>query len=114
MVSNVCRLFETLKRLYLHVKILDCDSWFSNSSKSIDVYILTVSENDKGRYIWPETIAGHKVELPCNIRSDSETSSTVTNTCSNNGTWVDLNTSKCPYTSEITRILQQFSKVGDS
>lgn len=75
----------------------------------------SVTNNDKGHYSWPQTIAGHKVDLPCEIGrvngADPSQLRSATHHCSLNGSWIELNTDNCPYVSHVTRILQQFSKV---
>lgn len=76
-------------------------------------YCQTVTTtNNKGSYTWPRTVVNYTVSLTCEsvqLNSDLETASYF---CNENGTWTNLNTSVCPYTSETTKILEQFSKVN--
>lgn len=76
---------------------------------------LSVTDNDKGHYSWPQTISGHRVDLPCEISrandSDPVQLRLASHQCSQNGSWAELNTDNCPYVSPVTRILQRFSKV---
>lgn len=82
----------------------------SNRRTDGNFFFFSVTENDKGRYTWPETISGHKVNLPCELE-DKKVFPYATHSCSINGTWVELDTSNCAYTSNITRILQESSRV---
>jgi G protein-coupled receptor 125 len=74
-----------------------------------------VTSNNKGVYTWPKTVVGNTVELQCEgeqltgmgyrplLRAQY--------TCTEAGVWEGLNTTVCPYVSETTKILEQFSKV---
>lgn len=75
--------------------------------------ILTTSDN-KGTYKWPQTIANNTLLMPCASMQQNNDILTqeATYTCSDNGTWTNLDTSKCGYISETTKILEQFSKVN--
>lgn len=68
----------------------------------------SVTKDNKGQYFWPKTVAGHVVELPC----ESEISIGIARyNCTLGANWHNLNTSLCSFTSETTRILQQYAKV---
>lgn len=69
-----------------------------------------MSTDNKGIYIWPKTVVGNTVELPCTVEGETGPAKAV-NTCSMEGKWQNLDTSSCPYISETTRLLQQFAQV---
>lgn len=75
---------------------------------------ITTSVNNKGSYMWPRTVVNHTVAVPCeSINLSTNTSQQrATYFCSLTGEWIDLNTSKCSYISDTTKILEQFSKVN--
>ncbi|KAL3277199.1 hypothetical protein HHI36_012550 [Cryptolaemus montrouzieri] len=96
-----------------------------NYSRSVDVYVITnetkycpldVTSNNKGTYTWPGSIVNNTVSITCESLNLSLNVSEqkVHYYCSINGTWENLNTSACPYVSEPTKILQQFSRVNTS
>ncbi|XP_065226390.1 adhesion G protein-coupled receptor A3 isoform X2 [Planococcus citri] len=94
---------------------------YVNKSSSITVVVIskrttycdiTVTDTNKGRYIWPETVSGRKVSLPCELEEKNQPFPYATYFCASNATWFDLNTSNCPYMSNITRILQESSKMN--
>uniref|UniRef100_A0A1B6D4N5 Ig-like domain-containing protein n=2 Tax=Clastoptera arizonana TaxID=38151 RepID=A0A1B6D4N5_9HEMI len=72
---------------------------------------LIVTNNNKGVYNWPKTVLGNTVELQCTQESEIGYNK-ATYTCSDEGKWQDLNTSNCPYSNEVTRVLEQYSKVN--
>lgn len=77
---------------------------------------ITKTNGNKGSYIWPKTIVNHTVVLPCKFMSDyyNSTYQTASYFCSENGTWQNLDTARCYYISDTTRILEGFSKVNSS
>lgn len=89
-----------------------------NHSSTVSVTVISnttkycksvVTEDNKGQYSWPETVAGHVVELPC----QSEIGLGVARyNCTLSAFWHNLNTSLCAYISETTRILQQYAKMN--
>lgn len=96
-----------------------------NHSTAITVIVLSddskycsemVTRNNKGVYFWPKTIVGFTVDLPC----EGEQPTTALNmieprasySCNESGYWENLNTTQCPYISETTKILEQFSRVN--
>ncbi|XP_017780514.1 PREDICTED: adhesion G protein-coupled receptor A3 [Nicrophorus vespilloides] len=94
-----------------------------NHSRGISVVVIsnetkycpiTTTVNNKGNYIWPRTVVNNSVALPCeSIQLTSEVSQQKANYfCSTKGYWENLNTTKCPYISDTTKILEQFSKVN--
>lgn len=96
-----------------------------NHSTAISVIVLSDDskycpqvnlKNNKGIYYWPKTIVGFTVDLPCTIKQPSIVGNKVephaSYTCNEEGSWQNLNTSHCPYVSETTRILEQFSQVN--
>lgn len=70
--------------------------------------------NNKGTYIWPRTVVNYTVTIPCeSIQLNRDIShQQAAHFCSLSGDWMNLNTSRCAYTSETTKILEQFSKVN--
>lgn len=97
----------------------------ANHSKSLTITVISeetqycpikVTLNNKGTYNWPKTIFNNTVTLPCqSLHLNYELSSQrASYFCSNSGNWTNLNTSLCSYTSDTTKILEQFSKVNSS
>lgn len=76
----------------------------SNTTKYCDI---SITNNNKGLYTWPKTITGYTVEIPCQVNENMN----AFHVCNLSGQWGNVNTSLCAYVSEITRILEQFSKV---
>ncbi|CAG9860489.1 unnamed protein product [Phyllotreta striolata] len=97
----------------------------SDRSKSISVIVITnttrfcpisTTKTNKGTYNWPRTVVNHTVDLPCespNLNYDVS-QQRASYTCTETGIWAGLNTSTCPYVSDTTRILRQFSEVSES
>ncbi|XP_060525935.1 adhesion G protein-coupled receptor A3 isoform X2 [Cylas formicarius] len=96
-----------------------------NHSKSITIVVIsddtvfcptTTTQNNKGTYVWPKTISNNTAELPCESLNlyYNESEQRASYSCSPNGTWQLLNTSRCSYVSDNTKILQQFSRVNSS
>lgn len=94
-----------------------------NHSKGITVIVISddtrycpteVTSNNKGSYTWPRTIVNNTVTMPCeSLQLNGDTAlQKASYFCSLEGQWEHLNTSNCPYTSDTTKILEQFSKVN--
>lgn len=94
-----------------------------NYSKSISLFVISngtkycpsiVTNNNKGTYVWPRTMLDTLVEQQCQGQPYGGLYhiAYVQQYCSEIGTWVGLNTTSCPYISDITKILEQFSKVN--
>ncbi|XP_076258665.1 remoulade isoform X2 [Rhynchophorus ferrugineus] len=118
----------TIKHLKsIHTGIWSCvfTSIQGNHSKNISVLVISESTRycsirttvgNKGTYVWPKTVINNTVTVPCeslNLNYDASLQ-TASYSCSNNGTWRDLDTSRCAYISDTTKILEQFSKVNSS
>ncbi|XP_063912971.1 adhesion G protein-coupled receptor A3 isoform X1 [Zophobas morio] len=96
-----------------------------NYSKGIMVVVIsddteycpiTVTTDNKGSYTWPRTVVNYTATVPCqsvNLNYDV-TVQKASFFCSEEGQWENLNTSMCSYTSETTKIFEQFSKVNSS
>ncbi|XP_053950109.1 adhesion G protein-coupled receptor A3 isoform X1 [Anastrepha ludens] len=104
-----------------HSGMWDCtlNSQQANLSKAIAVVVIakdtqycqaTVIHTNKGTYYWPQAIRGEKVSLACADNEDEKLLATYY--CNQNGEWDNLETSSCPFVSETTRILEQFSKMN--
>ncbi|XP_018330847.1 adhesion G protein-coupled receptor A3-like [Agrilus planipennis] len=83
-------------------------------SKNSQFCEMTTTLTNKGNYYWPKTLTNNTVYLPCefiqvNVKVSEQQASYY---CSSEGQWENLNTSNCTYTSEITRTLEQFSKLN--
>lgn len=97
-----------------------------NESRKIQVVVIsakgeicprTVTVNNKGQYLWPETLAGITVEMDCAGTPSAGLGYQDAHayyTCNSYGTWENLNTSACPYVSEVTKVLEQFAKTNFS
>ncbi|XP_076297775.1 remoulade [Lasioglossum baleicum] len=95
-----------------------------NRTKSISVIVisdqtrycpLAVTKNNKGVYTWPKTVVGWRAELPCegnHFLGSMQMPSKAFYHCNSTGYWEDLNTELCPYISQTTKSLEQFSKVN--
>lgn len=96
-----------------------------NHSTAISVIVLSENsqycpqidtKNNKGIYHWPKTFVGFTVDLPCATKQPvivgNKAEPRALHTCKETGIWENLNTSHCPYVSETTRILEQFSQVN--
>ncbi|KAJ9596478.1 hypothetical protein L9F63_012517 [Diploptera punctata] len=92
-----------------------------NQTQTISVIVIsndtqycpqTVSSDNKGMYTWPKTVVGNTVELQCESVVVNKPPARAQYTCSQYGTWHNLNTSLCPYVSDTTKILEQFAKVN--
>ncbi|XP_052121111.1 adhesion G protein-coupled receptor A3 [Frankliniella occidentalis] len=94
----------------------------ANHSRTVSVIVIsqktvycpqTVTRSNKGTYVWPQTVVGFSAELPCEaIGFNSFHKHSAFYECSSEGRWQSLNTSLCPYASETTRLLQDFSKMN--
>ncbi|KAK3928787.1 Adhesion G protein-coupled receptor A2 [Frankliniella fusca] len=94
----------------------------ANHSRTVSVIVIsqktvycpqTVTRSNKGTYVWPQTVVGFTAELPCEAFDfNSVSKHSAFYECSNEGKWQSLNTSLCPYASETTRLLQDFSKMN--
>lgn len=104
-----------------HSGMWDCtlNSQQANLSKAIAVVVIakdttycnaTVVRTNKGTYYWPQAIRGEFVSQACAENEDQKL--VVTYYCNKNGEWENLETSSCPFVSETTRILEQFSKMN--
>lgn len=70
-----------------------------------------ITRSNKGTYSWPKTIRGRTVNLPCQF--DGGPGIFASYTCSKfGGKWEGLNISYCPFVSEATRLLEQFTKLN--
>jgi G protein-coupled receptor 125 len=110
-----------------HTGIWNCllISMQGNHSKGITIVVIsddteycpiTVSSNNKGTYTWPRTVVNYTATVPCeslNLSYDVSLQK-ASYFCSEDGQWENLNTSMCSYTSDTTKILEQFSKVNSS
>lgn len=74
----------------------------------------TVTSNNKGTYNWPRTVVNNTVTVTCeslNHNYDVRPQS-ASYTCTQDGAWSLLNTSNCQYTSDTTKILQQYAMIN--
>ncbi|XP_055910342.1 adhesion G protein-coupled receptor A3 [Eupeodes corollae] len=104
-----------------HTGLWDCRLRSQQANLSRTIAVMVISEktkycpslevyNNKGKYFWPRTIRGQLVRQPC--LGEALTESHATYFCNDNGEWMDLNTSLCPFISENTRILERFAEVN--
>lgn len=113
------------KLIQNHTGIWSCQlpSHQSNYSKEITVIVIsndtkycpmTTTSDNKGTYTWPRSVVNHVVTITCeslqlNRNVDEQKASYF---CTESEKWKNLNTSMCSYTSDVTKILEQFSKVN--
>ncbi|CAA9999088.1 unnamed protein product [Nesidiocoris tenuis] len=83
---------------------------FTRNSSNTRPINSKMTKDNKGEYFWPETIAGHVVELPCAV--DSGFGFVARNNCTLAAHWLGANTTVCTFVSETTRILQQYAMDG--
>lgn len=94
-----------------------------NHSKSISIMVISdetkycpieTTNNNKGSYMWPRTVVNYTVSITCeSLQLNNNISiQKASHFCSKQGKWINLDTSKCGYVSETTKILEQFSKVN--
>lgn len=94
-----------------------------NESKRITILVIsneteycqgTQTTNNKGTYYWPKTVVNNTVSLPCeSIQQTNDVPlQRASYFCSPAKKWEFLNTSKCSFISDTTKILEQFSKVN--
>ncbi|XP_039283011.1 adhesion G protein-coupled receptor A3 [Nilaparvata lugens] len=103
----------------------DCHLTSSVANQSTSVAIVVITEathycpitttsSNRGFYVWPKTIANNVVELPCAVPTDGDEDGAARHTCNETGHWSTLDTSACPFYSEVTRTLYQFSQMNTS
>lgn len=108
-----------------HTGIWNCSLISNRGSQSRGIAIIVISEDtrycpievtvdNKGTYTWPRTVVNFTVTMTCehiklNVNAAEQKASYF---CSSNGQWQNLNTSACTYTSETTRIFEQYSKAN--
>lgn len=106
-----------------------------NHTQTVSIYVIAhdtnycpinVTHDNRGMYWWPRTVAGVPVELPCSssrptISSRQQGTASrglvlsllnkpqAIHFCSEDGTWRRLDTSRCPFVSETTKILERFA-----
>lgn len=104
-----------------HSGIWDCRlrSLQANLSHSIAVIVISnetqyceskVTSGNKGKYVWPQTVRGRWVRLPC--AGEGPPNVFAAYECLDSGNWESLNTNDCPFITETTKVLEQFSKVN--
>ena len=97
------------------------ESLGGNVSKSVNVVVLAedtgycspvVMDTSRGRYSWPRTLAGVVQVLPCVVSSLSHLKTSAARyTCDVSAVWTDLDVSRCSYISQMTRDLENMSRV---
>lgn len=108
-----------------HTGIWSCQLPSSHTNYSKEVTIIAISNDtkycpmtttsdNKGTYTWPRSVVSHLVTVTCeslqlNRNVDEQKASYF---CSESEKWERLNTSNCSYTADVTKILEQFSKVN--
>jgi hypothetical protein len=87
----------------------------SASGSSSQYCPLSVTESNRGRYLWPRTLAGVEQELECTVADVKQLRSAVVRAkrlCDVGGRWSEPNVSQCGYTSQTTRRLEELSFVS--
>ncbi|XP_034243765.1 adhesion G protein-coupled receptor A3 [Thrips palmi] len=94
----------------------------ANHSRTVSVIVISaktkycpqiVTRNNKGVYVWPQTVVGFSAELPCEATDfDNIQEQHAYHACDSEGKWHSLNTSLCPYSSRTTRLLQDFLRMN--
>ena len=62
----------------------------------------------KGHYVFEEMLAGIRAKQPCQVGGPEKSATFM---CDRRGTWRDLNTSACAFTSDLTRGLEKLAQV---
>ena len=80
------------------------------ASKSVEVTVLSlstptcsgdVSNSNRGRYGWPRTMAGLKIQLPCQANPHLS----AWRLCTSSGVWEEPDVSSCSYLNEVTKVV---------
>lgn len=111
-----------------HLDKTNDDGWWSCSSsssssassaaaKSVLVTVLSVNTptcpsqvtvSNKGRFVWPRTMAALKIQLPCPANGHVS----ATRACASTGQWTDADVTPCAFVNEVTKVLEQFAKTN--
>ncbi|XP_023233555.1 adhesion G protein-coupled receptor A3-like [Centruroides sculpturatus] len=125
--GSVLRSLLSISRLHTHHSgIWRCHVETPRGNESRSIQIIVIAENNrvcsrmmtsdnKGQYLWPETLASITVELQCEgipAGALGYMPAFAYHTCNNEGKWENLDTSSCPYVSEVTKVFEQFSKTN--
>ncbi|XP_067132916.1 adhesion G protein-coupled receptor A3 isoform X2 [Centruroides vittatus] len=125
--GSVLRSLLSISRLRTHHSgIWRCHVETPRGNESRSIQIIVIAENNrvcsrmmtsdnKGQYLWPETLASITVELQCEgipAGALGYVPAFAYHTCNNEGKWENLDTSACPYVSEVTKVFEQFSKTN--
>ena len=91
------------------------------SELSIEIVVLSrktiycpieVTNSDRGRYIWPQTIAGMEQMIPCIAGStpgfDGSDVAAAQRMCDVAGNWKDADVCRCRYVSKTTQTLEDY------
>ena len=90
----------------------------TTTSKSVQVTVLSINTptcpgevtlSNKGRFVWPRTMAGLKIQLPCPANGHVS----ATRACGSTGQWTDTgDVTLCAFVNEVTKVLEQFAKTN--
>ena len=96
-----------------------------NATKSVNIIVISddtvycsqkITTSNKGEYTWPKTVQGVQIDLSCQAGPASsytgESPAQAYYRCNTQGKWVDLDESRCGYSSQFTRVLEQYAEVG--
>lgn len=96
------------------------ESTSGNVSKSVNVVVLAedtgycapvATDTSRGKYSWPRTLAGVVQMLPCVVSSLNHLKASARYMCDVSAVWTELDVSKCSYVSQMTRDLENISRV---
>jgi len=95
------------------------------SELSIEIVVLSrktiycpieVTNSNRGRYVWPQTIAGMEQTIPCIAGSapefDGSDVAVAQRLCDVDGNWKDADVSQCRYVSKTTQTLEDYLLVS--
>jgi len=91
------------------------------SELSIEIVVLSrktvycpidVTNSNRGRYVWPSTIAGMEQMIPCiasrALEFDGSGVAAARRSCDVSGSWKDADVSQCRYVSKTTQTLEDY------
>ena len=77
-----------------------------------------VTKTNKGTFIWPKTVSGITIDLPCekgrSVTYQGRALPQAFYRCNKWGQWEELDTGQCQYVNEVTRVLEQAALVSYS
>jgi len=95
------------------VQIVVLSSAIGSSNSKGQYCPMSVTDSNRGRYIWPRTITGVQQDLPCVTMPvvAGLGPARARRHCEVDGRWSEPDVSQCSFTSDTTRRLEEYSQV---